>query len=190
MTHRLKRAHREAIVAVIAGNERVKRAVLFGSRATGTNTMSSDVDIALFGDELTLADQACLAAELEKIPMAQSVDLLRYATIRDRALRAHILREGVEWYARASPEVASGGERAMRADTPPVFPHVTGLRDKNGVEDHGVYEGNRIRTRLESGKWSYSINRERFVAVDGNHRSDAVRVAMDAINFKCGRLCE
>ena len=62
MTDGLKDAHREAIIAVIAANDRVERAVLFGSRATGTNTVTSDVDIALFGDQLTLTDQARLAA--------------------------------------------------------------------------------------------------------------------------------
>ena len=47
MTDGLKDAHREAIIAVIAANDRVERAVLFGSRATGTNTVTSDVDIAI-----------------------------------------------------------------------------------------------------------------------------------------------
>ena len=53
MTDGLKDEHREAIIAAIAANDRVERAVLFGSRATGTNTVSSDVDIALFGERLT-----------------------------------------------------------------------------------------------------------------------------------------
>ena len=99
MTDGLKDAHREAIIAVIAANDRVERAVLFGSRATGTNTVTSDVDIALFGDRLTLTDRARLAAAVEEIPMAQSVDLLLYDSISDRTLRAHIRREGIEWYA-------------------------------------------------------------------------------------------
>ena len=99
MTDGLKDAHREAIIAVIAANDRVERAVLFGSRATGTNTVTSDVDIALFGDRLTLTDQARLATAVEKIPMAQSVDLILYDSIRDPTLRKHIRREGVEWYA-------------------------------------------------------------------------------------------
>ena len=76
MTDGLKDAHREAIIAVIAANDRVERAVLFGSRATGTNTVTSDVDIALFGDQLTLTDRARLSAVIDQIPMAQSVDLL------------------------------------------------------------------------------------------------------------------
>ncbi len=99
MTDGLKDEHREAIIAAIAANDRVERAVLFGSRATGTNTESSDVDIALFGDRLTLTDQARLAARLDKIPMAQSVDLLLYDSIHDWTLRDQIRRQGIEWYA-------------------------------------------------------------------------------------------
>ena len=102
MTDGLKDVHREAIITEIAANDRVERAVLFGSRATGTNTVSSDVDIALFGDRLTLTDQARLAVALDEIPMAQSVDLLMYDSVQDRALREHIRSHGVEWYARSN----------------------------------------------------------------------------------------
>ena len=102
MTDGLKDTHREAIIAVIEANERVERAVLFGSRATGTNTVSSDVDIALFGDRLTLTDQARLAAALDELPMAQSVDLVLYNSIRDRTLQEHIQKHGIEWFARAT----------------------------------------------------------------------------------------
>ena len=108
----LKDAHRDAIIAAIAANDRVERAVLFGSRATGTNTASSDVDIALFGDRLTLTDQARLAAALDEIPMAQSVDLLLYDSIRTRNLREHIRDCGVEWYIRPkAPGIAMAAER-------------------------------------------------------------------------------
>ena len=114
MTDGLKDEHRAAIIAAMAANDRVERAVLFGSRATGTNTVSSDVDIALFGDRLTLTDQARLAALLDKLPMAQSVDLLLYDSIQDWALRDHIRRQGIEWYALPprdeSHDPASGSE--------------------------------------------------------------------------------
>ena len=113
MTDGLKDAHREAIIATLAANDRVERAVLFGSRATGTNTVSSDVDIALFGGRLTLTDQARLAVALDEIPMAQSVDLLLYHSVQDLTLREHIRRQGVEWYARAT--------RDRRCDISPNF---------------------------------------------------------------------
>ena len=106
MTDGLKDAHREAIIATLAANDRVERAVLFGSRATGTNTVSSDVDIALFGNRLTLTDQARLAAALDEIPMAQSVDLVLHDSVQNRALREHIRSEGVAWYER--PRQCSG----------------------------------------------------------------------------------
>ncbi len=121
MTDGLKEAHREAIIAAIAANDRVERAVLFGSRATGTNTLTSDVDIALFGYRLTLTDRARLSAVIDEIPMAQSVDLLLYDSIRDRALRAHIRQEGVEWYAQPTGQ----DEPKMSPESESEWPIVT-----------------------------------------------------------------
>ena len=103
MTDGLKDSHREAIIATIAANDRVERAVLFGSRAAQTNTVSSDVDIALFGDRLTLTDQARLTAALDEIPMAQSVDLVLYDSIKNQALLTQIRQDGIDWYRRPNP---------------------------------------------------------------------------------------
>ena len=120
MTDGLKDKHRAAIVAAIAANDSVERAVLFGSRATGTNTATSDVDIALFGDRLTLTDQAYLAAALDEIPMAQSVDLLLYDSIQSRILREHIRRQGIEWYARPPREEGDDTASDSGAEWPVV----------------------------------------------------------------------
>ena len=116
MTDGLKDEHRAAIIATIAANDRVGRAVLFGSRATGTHSVSSDVDIALIGDRLTLTDQARLAAALDEIPMAQSVDLLLYDSILDRTLREHIRSQGVEWYVQSSDTRAASQARHRSTD--------------------------------------------------------------------------
>ena len=97
----LKGEHRSAIIDTIAANDRVERAVLFGSRAMGTNTVTSDVDIALYGDSLTLTDQARLAEAIDDIPMAQSVELVLYDSIDNPAFRDHVRTHGVEWYRRA-----------------------------------------------------------------------------------------
>ncbi len=100
MSDGLKAQHRAAIIAALAANDRVERAVLLGSRAMGTNTITSDVDIALFGDRLTLTDQAHLAATCDDLPMAQSVDLVLHSTIDNPVLVEHIRTHGVEWYRR------------------------------------------------------------------------------------------
>ena len=122
MTDGLKDTHRDAIIAMIAANDRVERAVLFGSRATGTNTVASDVDIALFGGRLTLTDQARLAAALDNIPMAQSVDLVLHDSINNRTLQEHIRTHGVEWYARPNPQ-RTAYESSL--DSVPEWPFVT-----------------------------------------------------------------
>lgn len=108
MTDGLKARHRAAIIAALAANDRVERAVLFGSRAVGTNTITSDVDIALFGQHLTLTDQASLAVACEELPMAQSVDLVLHSAIDNPALVEHIRSHGVEWYRRGGGTVVQG----------------------------------------------------------------------------------
>ena len=100
MTDGLKAKYRDAIIDILVANERVERAVLFGSRAMETFTPASDVDIALFGDNLTLTDQANLAAVIDELPMAQRVDLLLHKTVDNDALRKHIEQHGIEWYRR------------------------------------------------------------------------------------------
>ena len=140
MTDGLKEAHREAIIAAIAANDRVERAVLFGSRATGTNTVTSDVDIALFGDRLTLTDNAQLATAIDEIPMAQSVDLLLYDSIRDRVLRDHIQNDGVEWFAHPS-HVASDPEEWPQL----CFKELLGLPVRNGIYKRKEYRGHGMK---------------------------------------------
>lgn len=98
----LKDRYRTAIVNILRTNDRVERAVLYGSRAIDRFTPGSDVDIALFGQSLTITDQAQLAALMEALYVPQRVDLLLYDRLIDANLRRHIDRDGVELYRRSS----------------------------------------------------------------------------------------
>ena len=100
----LKMKYRAAIIDALAANDRVERAILFGSRATDTYTTASDIDIALIGDRLTLADQVRLNAVMEALTVPQRVDLLLYTMIDNDALRKNIDMQGVEWYCRQASE--------------------------------------------------------------------------------------
>ena len=106
MTGGLKDRYRAAIVGVLRSNARVERAVLFGSRATGTFTQGSDVDIALFGKLLTTSDQARLAAVMEELTVPQRVDLLLYDDIEDAAFRENVQRYGIELYKKVGERTA------------------------------------------------------------------------------------
>jgi type I restriction enzyme S subunit len=112
MTDGLKPAHRQAIIDALAANPKVERIVLFGSRATGTFTLTSDVDLALFGDDLTLSDQAALAKAVAELSVPQRVDILIYHRIESQALREEICKHGVEWFARerATQAVNTAGD--------------------------------------------------------------------------------
>jgi len=96
----LKESHRQAIIRLFAAHPRVESVVLFGSRATGTYRPASDVDLALFGTGLSLDDLADLADGIERIPMAQQVDLLLFDQIENRALKEQIIQQGRHWFTR------------------------------------------------------------------------------------------
>ena len=98
MKHGLKAKYRNAIIDVLAANDNVERAVLFGSRSTEKFTSVSDVDIALFGSKLTLTDQAQLSATMENLTVPQRVDLLIFDNVKNGVLRKHIQNRGVEIY--------------------------------------------------------------------------------------------
>ena len=57
--------------------------------------------------EATLTDQARLCAALEELPMAQTVDLILYDSVRDRTLREHIREHGIEWFCRLKSSEAT-----------------------------------------------------------------------------------
>ena len=96
MNDGLKDQQRNAILGVLDQHPKIERAVLFGSRAMGTFTPTSDIDIALYGD-LTLRDQARIADELEQLSIPYTVDLVRMKTVTSPELLAHINEHGREW---------------------------------------------------------------------------------------------
>lgn len=59
----------QALREVLAHFPHVRRAVLFGSRAKGTNKPFSDVDIALMGDALTLVDLQGVMREVDAMSL-------------------------------------------------------------------------------------------------------------------------
>ena len=105
MTDGLKDSHRKAIIEILSSCRRVRRAVLFGSRAMGTFTATSDVDIVLFGDELTLTDHAKLAEAIDELPIPQQVDILLHKSIENEKVLEHIETHGVQWLPIASANV-------------------------------------------------------------------------------------
>jgi predicted nucleotidyltransferase len=102
MTDGLKEKHRHEIIRIVSSNERVERAILFGSRANGAYRPTSDIDLVLLGNDLTLRDQAHLLEEIEETTIPQRVDLVLYRSIENIKLFEEIDQNGIEWYRRST----------------------------------------------------------------------------------------
>jgi predicted nucleotidyltransferase len=90
--------HREIIRQTLAKVARVDRAVLFGSRATGTFGKASDIDLALEGQNLALSDLAFLRGEFAESSLPVEVDLIIRANIDNPELEERVAKEGTVFY--------------------------------------------------------------------------------------------
>ena len=79
-------------ISVILNNESVTRAAIFGSRAKGNHRSNSDVDIAVWGNDLNIGR---ILTELDELPMPYKFDVVDYEKISGVAIREHIDRVGV-----------------------------------------------------------------------------------------------
>jgi predicted nucleotidyltransferase len=89
----------ELVRSVLRQNPEVVSATLFGSRAKGTHTPRSDVDLALAGPLGALGAEA-IAAELEELPLPYRFDVHALAAITHTPLLEHIERVGKVIYRR------------------------------------------------------------------------------------------
>ena len=96
MSDGLNAKHRDSIMRVLAKYSKIDRVVLFGSRAMGTFTATSDVDLALYGD-LNMKDQASISMEMDELSIPYKVDLVRMKTVTSTALLEHIKEYGKEF---------------------------------------------------------------------------------------------
>ena len=90
----LKPRELQLICSVLASHADVTGAILFGSRAKGTASESSDIDLALEGIQDPLLAEA-IASELDELPLPYTFDVKALAAIRHRPLLEHIERVGV-----------------------------------------------------------------------------------------------
>ena len=87
-------ALREALASI----PEVEEAIIYGSRARGTNKLASDIDITLKGKSLTYLQLALLDAKIDDLYLPYFVDLSLYSMIKDVDLIANIEREGKVLY--------------------------------------------------------------------------------------------
>ena len=73
----------------------IKKAVIFGSRAMGNYQNGSDVDLAIFGEEINHKIENRLSSILnEELPLPYFFDVVDYTHLSHQKLAAHIKRFG------------------------------------------------------------------------------------------------
>lgn len=95
----LKPAELEQVCLVLSRHPSVLNATLFGSRAKGTHSQRSDIDLALAGPIDALGAEA-IAAELEELPLPYRFDIQALDNITNEPLIKHIERVGIKIYFR------------------------------------------------------------------------------------------
>ncbi|SDD78517.1 nucleotidyltransferase domain-containing protein [Sporomusa acidovorans] len=83
------------IISVIEDFNEIEKAVIFGSRAKGNYKIASDVDIAIFGTDISFSTIARLHSMLEEEgPLPYFFDIVDYTHSTHKELKEHIDRNG------------------------------------------------------------------------------------------------
>jgi predicted nucleotidyltransferase len=88
------------ITGVLASFPEVERAVLFGSRAKGTQKPGSDIDLALVGEALGWRTIGNLYDALDDLLLPYRFSLILFDSTTDPDVTAHIARVGVVLFQR------------------------------------------------------------------------------------------
>ncbi|MEZ0322942.1 MAG: nucleotidyltransferase domain-containing protein [Hydrogenothermaceae bacterium] len=93
----LKEEVLKKIIDVISANKKVKKIVLFGSRAKGNFQKESDIDLVIIAPDLTFSEYLKILTNLEELDIPYKIDLL-HCNYLGRDIKEHISRVGVEIY--------------------------------------------------------------------------------------------
>ncbi len=92
----------EKICGVLAHHPQVTKVVAYGSRAKGNYKNGSDIDLTLYGDELTHKIFLAILVELDDLLLPYMIDLSIFSMLNHAKLREHIEQVGVVFYERVN----------------------------------------------------------------------------------------
>jgi predicted nucleotidyltransferase len=107
----LKESAIAAINDVLATCQTIERAILYGSRAKGTQRNGSDIDLTIVGDAVTHGQLLKLANQLDDLLLPYKIDLSLLRQIENPELLEHIRRVGVVVYERTALPKSPGDHK-------------------------------------------------------------------------------
>lgn len=89
------------VMSVFATIPKIKRVLVFGSRALERHREGSDIDLAIEGENLSLVDVLDVRVKLEDLELPYEFDVVVLDDSVEPELRNHIDRAGRELYSRS-----------------------------------------------------------------------------------------
>lgn len=90
----------ESINSVFSHYTEIDKVILYGSRATGSNTIGSDIDLTIDAVELSLQTLQRIEHDLDDLLLPSTIDLSVLAQIQSDSLLEHIDRVGKDFYSK------------------------------------------------------------------------------------------
>lgn len=98
MKYGLSKAIVAKICGVFARFPTIEKVVLYGSRAKGNYKPGSDIDLTLYGKNLSISQLGDIAEELDDLLLPYMLDLSIFDQLGNSDLRRHIERVGQVFY--------------------------------------------------------------------------------------------
>ncbi|MFH0735442.1 MAG: restriction endonuclease subunit S [bacterium] len=86
------------IHSVFKQHTSIKKVVIYGSRAKGNYRAGSDIDLTIFGENITLIELRNIYDELDELLLPYTFDISVYDDLKNDKLKEHINRVGKEFY--------------------------------------------------------------------------------------------
>ena len=103
----LPRKALEKLRAVFDQHPDVADVRIYGSRAIGRQRPGSDIDLALFGEDLKPQTLKIIERELDDLMLPYSIDVAIYESLKNAALKEHINRIGQDFLGRVSTGICA-----------------------------------------------------------------------------------
>ena len=84
------------IIEILGKYDKIEKKVIFGSRVTGKYKKTSDIDIALYGKNISFRDLSNICGDFDESDCVYKIDVVHYESLGNEQLKANIDKFGVE----------------------------------------------------------------------------------------------
>lgn len=94
----------DEIKNVFLHHENIEKVLIFGSRAKGTYSEGSDIDLALVGKDIDYRQMLDISNDMENIGLLYKVDIMDYSKNIGTPIGEHIDRVGKVFYLKGATD--------------------------------------------------------------------------------------